>query len=101
MYSQLRQLNLQRAETDELVAILAFGRQMVSTFGSFSIPAPEWLTDNITALEREVRSRHQDMLENRLREIRSRRETLRTAEEKRAAIDREEAELLAALGKKE
>lgn len=101
MYSQLRQLNLQRAETDELVAILAFGRQMASTFGSFSIPAPEWLTDNITALEREVRSRHQDMLENRLREIRSRREALRTAEEKRAAIDREEAELLAALGKKE
>lgn len=97
MYDKLRQLNLARTETEELVALLTFANSMATTYGEHKLPTPEWLAENREALRREVTSRHRDMLESRLKEVRARREALATVEEKRGKLDDEEAQLIAAL----
>lgn len=98
MYEKLRQMNLQRADADELVGMLAFGNIMRTTYQKFELSVPDWLDENMNALTREIRARHQDMLEARLKEVRARRETLKTTEERRAALDAEEARIMRSLG---
>jgi len=100
MYEKLRQINLQRAETDELVALYSFGTVMATSYRDFQVPEPDWLKENLAGLRREITSRHRDMLESRLRDIRSRREALATPEEKRSRLDAEEKRLIEALGGK-
>ena len=98
MLEALRRFDADRANMEEMLALRAFGRAVVNEFANVAIPAPEWLTDTMTRLGREIDNRRRDELEKRLKEIRASRSTLLTVSEKRAALDAEEAELQQQLG---
>lgn len=89
MFAQLKNLSLDRLDVEEAVALYSFGSIMQSTYTMFGVPSPDWLDANMTALGKEIRSRHRDMLEARLKSAMARRDALKTAEEKRAAADSE------------
>jgi len=98
MLQQLKNLNIERLDLDEGVALAAFGRAMEAEYAHVSAEAPDWLTDNLKALRKEVRQRLQDTLESRLLEVTSRIESLSTVEEKRAKLREEKERLMAKLG---
>ena len=95
---KLRKFNLDSLSLDEAMFLLVNARQLAAGYGSFQASVPEWLNDNIVALEREVRSRYRDELERRLKEVKARRANFRSAEEKRQDADAEIAALEKALG---
>ena len=74
-----------RFDTEELVAIATFGRAYEAEFNQLGIQAPEWLSNQLKAVRRELRSRHADAVQNKLRTAKARLETLRTPDEKRTA----------------
>lgn len=83
---------------EDLMALSAFATSLLSAYDAHKVAVPEWITDANAALSREIKTRVRDELEARLKKIKAQRESLKTAEEKRAALDREAAELEAALG---
>lgn len=97
MMDQLRNLNMDRIDMDDAVALLAFGRTVVKTYEENSLETPEWLKESIAQLEREVKARRRDNLERALKNARARRDSLKTAEEKRATLDEEIARITKAL----
>jgi len=99
MLNELRNLNTDRMDLDQAIALSAYGRQLESEFASLESPTPEWLTSNLKQLRREIADRMRDELTRRLTEAKSRREALTPAEEKRAALDKEIEALSAKLGK--
>lgn len=97
MFEKLRNLNIDRLSVDEAVFLLTSAKTFAAGYAEIGIPVPEWLGDNIRSLEKDVKSRQRDEMERRLREAKTRRNSLRTAEEKRKDIDEEIARLEAAL----
>ena len=83
---------------EEMLVLRVFGRGMTEEYSRIMVPSPEWLTDVMAKLTREIDARRRDELEKRLKEIKAQRSTLRTAEEKRAALDDEQAALERQLG---
>lgn len=98
MLDQLRQINTDRLDIDEAVALLSFGRGVRATYVEHDMTPPDWLTENVSVLEREVKARRRDNLERALKAAQARKDSLRTAEEKRATVDAEIERLTAALG---
>ena len=94
MLDQFKGFNVDNADLDELVALSAFGKQLRSEFESQKIPVPEYVSDNLNAISREIDARMADRRATRIRELKSQRDSLKTAQEKRDSIDKE----LAALG---
>jgi len=97
MYQHLKQLNMERIDVDEAVALVTYGRQLKAGFESYQVDAPAWLTDNIEALDKEIKSKRRDMLAARLAQAKSRLDALKTADEKRADLKAEIERLSAAL----
>lgn len=98
MLQQLKNLNIERLDLDEAVAMASFGRAMEAEYQHVSAEAPDWLTDNLKALRKEIRQRLQDTLESRLVEVTSRLDSLSTVEEKRSKLREEADRLRAKLG---
>jgi hypothetical protein len=86
-------------QLDEAVALLGFAHTMKGTFEATVGEVPQWLSDSINALDKEVKSRAQDALERRLKELQIQEDRLKSAEEKRADIAKEKERLLKKLGK--
>lgn len=68
------------------MSLAAFGRQVEAEYAQVGAEAPDWLTDNLKELRKEVRSRLADSIERELSEAKSRLEALTPNEEKRAAL---------------
>lgn len=98
MLAQLRNVNVDRIDLDEAVGLLAFGELMARTYPEHNLKTPEWLDDNVKLLRREVNTRRAESLEKRRKELQSRIEATRTAQERREAYARELAEVEASLG---
>lgn len=98
MLKELRGFQADKHDIDELVLMKSTADSMLATYASIGVEAPEWLQDAAKAVDKEVRARNRDMLEKELKEVQLRRESLRTTEEKRQALDAKEARLKAALG---
>lgn len=96
MFEQLKNLNLDRMELDEAIGLYAYGKHLQGTYAEFSIDPPSWLTINLKSLSREIQSRDADRKEKLLSELRSRRDALRTPDEKRKELDEKIAALEAA-----
>lgn len=99
MLKELRGLDIERTDLDEMVALSAFGRDMKTEYDRLVIPVPEWLEDRLTELDRETRLRRTDALEKKLKELNAREDALKTADQKRTDVATEKAKVLAALGK--
>ena len=90
---------LENLEAEELSSVdellLAKNQLQVIDAGyqEFKLPTPEWVIDKLTSVTGEITNRIRAELQRRLRASKARRSSLRTAEEKRAGLDAEIAEL--------
>jgi hypothetical protein len=82
-----------RLETEDLVELSAFARSIEAEFTALGVDTPEWVRNQTKALRREIKARNADAIAARLRELKARREALKTPDEKRTALDTEIAEL--------
>lgn len=98
MMDKIKNLNIERLDIEEGMALAAFGRIVENEYALLSNEAPDWLTDNLKVLRKEIRQRLQDTLESRLVEITSRLDSLSTVEEKREKLKAEAARLKEKLG---
>ncbi len=93
---RLKNLDFERLDVDEMVAMSAFARQIATEYDTLLLNRPEWLDVKTVELKREIQTRLADLRDKRMREIRAKIATLKTAEEKRADLAKELAELEAA-----
>ena len=93
MLEQLKNLNVDRPEMDELLALHACGNGLQASYDSFKVEKPEWLDNSMRALTREIENRKQAVVEKRVREIRSSLAGLETTTEKRERLKSELAAL--------
>jgi hypothetical protein len=91
--SALKNFHVDGLNPEEMIMLSAFGKTLRSEFQNREFPVPEWLVDQLAALDREILSRRRDELERRLKDIKAQRSTLESASEKRERLDREQAEL--------
>jgi hypothetical protein len=94
MLDQFKKFNAEAADLDELVEVATFGRQFRAEHEALNVPVPEYVDDNIRVIRREIDARLSDKRAARVRELKAQRDSLKTAAERREAIDKE----LAALG---
>lgn len=96
MLERLKNLDVERLDVDDLVALSAFGRQLTEEYKTLQIAAPEWLETRTAELKREIGTRTADIRAKRIREIKSRLAALKTTEEKKTDLAAELAALEAA-----
>jgi hypothetical protein len=82
-------------QVEDIVSYLALAKAVRKEFEEHAslVEAPEWLDNLVRSLNRELKVKTADVLEKRLREAQARRESLKTAEERRKAADEEIARL--------
>ena len=101
MLEQLRKVNVDGAEIDEMVGLIAFADSMIGIYRAKMIDVPEWLEGKRTALDRELTIRHQAELERKLKLLDADIEGMRTREERLEAKRAERDRIMAALGRKQ
>lgn len=89
MLERLKNFDSERANPDEMVELHAFARAMISEYAALQLEAPEWLEEKQLEVKRELDNRLADMKAKRIREIKAKLATLKTAEEKRAELAEE------------
>ena len=94
MLQEFKNFNVDASDLDELVQLASFGRQFRAEHESLNVPVPEYVDDNLRVIRREIDARLADKRAARVRELKAQREGLKTASERREAIEKE----LAALG---
>jgi hypothetical protein len=97
MLNELRNINVDRMDVDDAVALLAFGNLVSDAFAQNKLKTPEWLDANLATLTREIESRKRESLEKRRKELRALIEADMTATERRAKHRRELDEIETAL----
>ena len=93
MLDQFKRFNTENSDLDELVAMAAFGRSFRAEFETLNISVPEFCDDTLRSIKREIETRVADRRAARVRELKAQREGLKTASEKREAIEKELASL--------
>lgn len=89
MLQQLRNLNVDRIDLDEAIALEAYGGMVRDRYVARQLPIPEWIEDALRLLGKEILSRRSEMLEKRRRELRARLEAEMTASERKAKLRKE------------
>jgi hypothetical protein len=89
MLLEIRKLSVESIDLDEAVAALAMTKSISAEYNVQGVPAPEWLTERIGELDREVKSRKRDYLQRALKAAQARQATLKTREEKAAETQAE------------
>ena len=93
MLDMLKSFTPQRLDTEELVSLAGFGRSLEAEYSTLGVDAPEWIGNQLKAVRREIKTRNADAIASKLRSAKARLETLKTPDEKRAAVEAEIAEL--------
>ena len=97
MLEQLRRFDAERASLDDMLALVWFAKALRTEYEARGIMVPEWVSDKLRVLNREIESHRRDALELRLKEIRAEQTRLQTPTERREALakvqERLEAEL--------
>jgi len=93
MLQELKNFDANRMSIDEMVSLRAYARNLVSEYDTQMVDVPEWIENQLKALDRLIAAKNADRLEARRREIVSRLESLKTTVEKRAELKKELAQL--------
>jgi hypothetical protein len=93
----IKNFNADAVNLDDAVATLAVGKAIIAEWSAQGIPAPDWLSEKVGEIGREVKARHRDFLERALREAMARKAALKTREQKAADADGEIERLKALL----
>lgn len=81
--------NMERAEVDEMVAGLAFGKSLRAEYDALQIEEPEYIDRQIKSLRREIAARNADKVEARKRELVARIDALKSPTEKKKELQDE------------
>lgn len=98
MLEKLKHLDLDKLDIDQAVSLVAFGDMLIYTYEKRELEVPQWLTDNVRELNREITARHRDNLEKALKETDAGLEALKTQGEKREDLKARQERLRKALG---
>jgi len=91
--NQLKSLNTDKYDLDELVALSAEGKALQAEYSALGADEPEWLGTAVRSLARDIRVRQADAIEKRLRQAKARVQALKPASERRAELEAEIASL--------
>jgi hypothetical protein len=94
--AELKRLNTDNRDLDELVGLSAFGRHLQAEFAQLNVEEPDWLGPILIDLRREVATRNRNALDLRIRQLKARQQALKPAAERRAEVDAQIAALEAA-----
>ena len=83
MLEELKNLNLERMDLDEAIALSAFARILKAEYEHANAEAPAWLDDRTREIRMEIRDRMRDSVAKQIKETEARLESLATPEEKR------------------
>lgn len=98
LVERLRGLDAEALTVDEMVELRAGARQLEEEYRAQAYEIPEWLTERVNLLGRELAARRADAIRKRLKEIDAAEINLETAEEKRTRLREERERLTSALG---
>jgi hypothetical protein len=73
-------------DLDEAISLVAFGKVLSAEYAEFEMETPEWLTEALTSLKREIGVRRLDAIEREIKDADSRLEALKSADEKRTDL---------------
>lgn len=90
---EIRSIDLDSTDLDEAVAALAYAKTIISEYGVQAIPAPDWLTEKVGELDREVKMKRRDLLMRRRAAALARQATYKSREEKQRDAAAEIAEI--------
>lgn len=98
MIEKLKSFSATKYTLEDLIALSAFAKALHAEFAVYSAQSPEWLTRALKDVPSAVRERCRAEIERKLSAAKSRRASLKTADERRKEADAEIAELEAILG---
>ena len=94
----LRNLNLDRRDTEELIALLAFSTQLKNSYADMGLIAPSYVDESVITLKREIADRRRDELLREQKMLDQQERSLLSREEKREQIEQRKAEIAGLLG---
>lgn len=89
LLTSLKNFNADKSDLDEMVLLSAQGRLYVAECEALKMPVPEWVTEGLESLRTEVKSQRRDALKKALKDAKARQAVDLTADERRAARQRE------------
>ncbi len=95
---KLKSFSATKYTLEDLIALSAFAKALHAEYALFSVQSPEWLTRALRDVPVAIKERNRAEIERRLSAAKSRRASLKTADERRKEADAEIAELEAILG---
>ena len=93
MINELKNANVNRPDTEELVALLSFAWSLSKTYSELKIETPDWLDSRTKEITREINMRELANKDKRIKEVEARLTSLESTEEKKARLKRELDEL--------
>lgn len=100
MIEQLKRLDIEvEIDTDELILAKGLLRMVDEGYQEAGVDTPTWVTDKLKNVSEEINRKNRAELEALLKKAQARRMALRTADEKRKALEAQISELEAKLTK--
>lgn len=99
MLQQLKACVLPRTDVEEMIVLLVFAESMKLKYQELDIEVPDWLSDKISAITKEIEARNHDALLGKIRSAESRLEAMKPAEQKRVELAKEIKRLKTLVGK--
>lgn len=93
MLDLFKTFDARRMQLDDLVALEAFGHGLRESYDRQQIDEPEYVSIQLKAVRREIRSRVADKLESRKREVQRQLASLETPAERKKKLQAELTEL--------
>lgn len=90
---RLKSFDSERSNPDEMVELSAGARILAAEYQTLGLESPDWLEEKRVEVKRELDTRLADMKAKRIRELKAKLATLKTAEERRSEIAEELARL--------
>ena len=97
LYSRLKNLDIDRVDIDEKIALSAFAGTLTSEYARYGAEPPDWLEQRSKELSRDIKASLSAIIEKRLRDLRNRKAALLPREAKLANLDADIAALEAKL----
>jgi hypothetical protein len=89
MLAQFKNLQIERMQLEELVALLVFAKQFRDEFDGLNVEPPSYVDTNLKALRREITGRIADDLEKQKRELVARLDSLKTPSQRKAELQKQ------------
>jgi len=86
MLRAFRELEVDGNDIDELIVLERFGKGLATGYTEHALDVPEWVSDKLTALGKEIKARRADAIAREIKLTEGRLEALKTADEKRVDL---------------